>query len=132
MQGTDNIIKYLQAAYSDQNLSDLLAHAESGRLAYRSCCCFIGIPTAKHALRGYMTEFEAGEPLGMEFHHHGLARLSSATARLAEAEFMNLGRTDAARREAIIPLVKAEMDRRQALSEDLPAVFEHAMRAVSA
>ncbi|MCI0526562.1 MAG: hypothetical protein L0Y56_03795, partial [Nitrospira sp.] len=44
---------YMQQHYSDEKLAALLAHARDGKLAYHSCCCFIGIATADHALRGF-------------------------------------------------------------------------------
>jgi hypothetical protein len=37
--------------YSDERLAALLAHAQSGRLHFQSCCCFIGSINATHPLR---------------------------------------------------------------------------------
>jgi hypothetical protein len=34
---------FMQQHYTDERLAMLLAHAESGKLSFTSCCCFIGV-----------------------------------------------------------------------------------------
>jgi hypothetical protein len=46
------IKNFMQDHYTDERLAELLAHAQDGKLAFMSCCCFIGIPIADHALQG--------------------------------------------------------------------------------
>ncbi len=48
---TKQIIRdFMKTNYSDERLAMLLAHAQSGKLAFNSCCCFVGVSTAQHAL----------------------------------------------------------------------------------
>jgi hypothetical protein len=102
---TANISRFLERNYSDEQLAALLAHAQSGKLSYNSCCCLVGIPLATHALRGeheYDFDGEAHLERGRELPH----------AREAESEFALLG-PDRARREALARLILAEMERRE-------------------
>lgn len=46
-----HIRAFMRNHYTDERLAMLLAHARDGKLAYVTCCCFVGIPTADHALR---------------------------------------------------------------------------------
>lgn len=120
---TENIVKFLQTAYSDEKLAALLAHAQDGKLAYNSCCCFIGVPNAIHALQPerYSMDYFGGldghleERLPSHFHNDPLMNA-------AEMEFGTLGFTDELRRERIMPLILAEMERRELLRKlpDLP------------
>jgi hypothetical protein len=114
---TANIVKFLQTAYTDENLAALLAHAQDEKLSYCSCCCLIGITNAPHALRGYIPEFSQGRVPPAESTHHQTARLNSELAASAEADFAALGNSDAERREHLIPLVEAEIARREELGE---------------
>jgi hypothetical protein len=102
----DNIRKFLAANYSNEKLAALLAHTESGRLSYNTCCCLVGIATADHALLG---AFES-DSLPYEDSHVCRAR-KLPFAWEAEAEFRELG-PDEARREALLPLIREEMARR--------------------
>lgn len=107
---TKAIEYYLQTAYSDEHLTALLAHAEDGKLSYWSCCCFIGIPTAEHALRGRMNSFDASiEP------HYQYARLA-AGAEEAEDEYIELDHPGGRGPERLIPIIRAEMARRESLA----------------
>jgi hypothetical protein len=102
---TENISRFLERNYSDEQLAALLAHAESGRLSYNSCCCLVGIPLATHALRGeheYDFEGEMHLDRGREL----------PWAKEAELEFALLG-PDRTRRRILMPLVLAEMERRE-------------------
>lgn len=102
---------FMQDHYTDERLSQLLDHARAGKLAYRSCCCFIGIPTAGHELRG-----EHGN--SAEYGHYLEAKRDLSGAAKAEHAFGSLWRTMSrrdwadARRAALIPMVKAEIRRR--------------------
>lgn len=104
MNNTENIKLFLQTEYSDERLAMLLAHAEEGKLSFMSCCCLRHIPTAQHALRG-----------AEEFHtkSHGPKDWDSVLGYEAEIEFLQLGETDAKRRERLIPLILEEMRRRE-------------------
>lgn len=107
---------YLQTAYSDEQLAMLLAHARDSKLSFYSCCCFIGIPTADHALKGHIGYGYGTAP------HYQTAR-GAYGAALAEQAFCQVGwklsktRTgeDAARQRFLIPMVRAEMWRRARL-----------------
>lgn len=122
MQGTENIVKFMQIAYSDERLVALLAHAQDGKLAWRSCCCLVGASNAPHALRGEIIEMALGRVLPPGTGHLQKARHSSPIAEKAEEEFFQLGDTDAERRERLIPLIREEMQRRSALQVQPEAV----------
>lgn len=104
------ISDFMQKHYTDERLAALLAHAEDGKLAFVSCCCFAGIPTANHALRGenlspswlYDYEMEHAEP--KDYPWFGMSD-----------SFAALGVYDTERRAKLIPLIKAEVRRRGAL-----------------
>lgn len=115
--------KFLQEQYGDEELAILLAHAQEGNLRYHSCCCFIGVATitqANHAVGKKPPENDPFEPLAMA-NHYSLA-CSLPNAKEAEDAFYNLiyprllysdwERGDAFRRRIIIPMVKAEIRRR--------------------
>jgi hypothetical protein len=110
---------FLQSQYSDGRLAWLLAHAQSGRLAYFSCCCFIGTLTADHALRGYGGS-DYAERMSATSHLAKARQLENAHS--AEVAFNDLGCVsvseeefgdDHVRRRRIIPMIKAEMRRRE-------------------
>lgn len=107
------IRKFMQDHYTDERLCQLLAHAQEGKLAYYSCCCFIGIVTAEHPLRG---EVDLGSN---HFTHVGKARELPGGA-LAEHAFLTLPREESSRQERneerrriLIPMVRAEIRRRE-------------------
>jgi hypothetical protein len=126
-----HIRDFLRLAYTDERLAWLLAHAREGKLSYHSCCCFVGIPTADHALRGVnvitrSTDLNADQGS----RHYGRAKETFQDAHWAEWAFANLATsqtmhrtmlamtkdlhdTDAKRRRIIIPMVLAEMRRRE-------------------
>ena len=121
--------EFMKMHYSDERLAMLLAHAESGRLSFCSCCCFIGVVTADHPLRTYYSiddYFPSSERERMDYDdtHYKAARLLPL-AVAAEFAFMRLGmgdeddedkyNTDANRRAALIPLIREEMQRRERL-----------------
>lgn len=115
----------MQAHYSDQQLASLLAHARDGKLAFDSCCCFIGQPTADHALRSDFRVCDEGSP-------HYMAAKSLLGANTAELAYMFLSgeftediheaSLDAKRRRILIPMVLAEMRRRAAVRQESPSL----------
>jgi hypothetical protein len=134
---TENIEKFLATAYSDEQLAALLAHAQDGKLSYRSCCCLIGVVTADHALKGEYPKVFAGWADGASIHHIFEARNQWEFAPQAESEFARLGRDDAERRERLIPLIYAEMERRTWASiasklPDLPLEEQHRLEEINA
>ena len=119
------LASYMQQHYRDSDLAALLAHAEDQKLTFYSCCCFIGIPTADHALQG----ITGTDELDLAPHYH-LAKYGESVARYrkdskkdalpgaheAEQAFMRLAKDrddDITRRAALIPLIRAEMKRRE-------------------
>ena len=102
---------FMRAQYSDAKLAELLAWTEDGGLTYHTCCCFIGVLTADHPLRregDVDTRWTEGVP------HYAIAVEEIPDAEDAEEAFWLLGKTDADRRAKLIPLIKAEMARREA------------------
>jgi hypothetical protein len=113
---TENIQNYLRTAYSYEDLVAQLAHAEDGELSYASCSCLIAAPTGHHAL------LRVGEYCEQRLEHLAAAR-ALPYALAAEEEFNNLGNpgdgltpwTDELRRQRVIPLIRAEILRRDGL-----------------
>lgn len=111
-QNRQAIRSFMRLNYSDERLAMLLAHTQSGRLDFTSCCCFIGIATADHALQG------EGEFLS--FDHTNLARMlplggAAELAFLSLADELPEGTTEernVVRRRRLIPIIKAEIRRR--------------------
>jgi len=104
---TENIVKFLETAYSDEKLAALLAHAQDGKLGFYSCCCLVGTATAMHALVAAPKDRNV---TGDE--HLSIAR-QLPYAYAAESEFSHLGKTDVERRKLLIPLILAEIERRE-------------------
>ena len=113
---TENLQNYFRTAYSYQDLVDVLAHAEDGKLSYTSCSCIVAAPTANHGLLG------VGEYCELRLEHLEAAR-ALPYALAAEEEFNNLGNprdgltpwSDELRRQRVIPLIRAEILRRDGL-----------------
>jgi hypothetical protein len=107
--------QFLGTAYTDERLAWLLAHARSEKLAYRSCCCLVGVATAPHPLQGEARMFDS-------IHPHYLLAKGLAGAQEAERAYCALGYIGNARlsspreglrRRRLIPLIRAEMRRRE-------------------
>ena len=103
---TGAIEEYLRVAYDDEHLAMLQAHAESGKLAYYSCCCLIGIPTVDHTLRG---EAIGPREIGGHYPRPGFKTPLEAEA---ETQFKRLG-GDHKRRTRLLSLIYAEQRRRE-------------------
>lgn len=140
--------------YNDEKLAALLAHAQSGKLSYSSCCCFVGSATSDHALQsrqlpGQMlclrTMVSASDGTPDVFYtalrpavQHLLDARSLPGAVEAEQAFFDLAvskaacgdhdQNDALRRRRLIPMIKAEMKRREKLSKEIE--FQQAMRTL--
>jgi hypothetical protein len=110
-----SIRAFMQAHYTDERLAQLLCHARDGKLVFWSCCCFIGIPTADHAIGS------CEEHPGL-VEHYKLARTLRG-ANEAERAFMNLMGQQRwidegnSRRRLLIPMIRAEMKRREKLRD---------------
>lgn len=114
-----HIRTFLRGSYGDEHLAMLLAHMRDGKFAYESCCCFVGVVTADHALRGLTKDYRLSK-------HYTDARFLPH-ADTAEAGVWALGFVDAERveldmgddplrRRRLISLVKAEMRYRDRLA----------------
>jgi len=131
-------IRFFLRSGPDSWLAALLAHAQDGKLGFYSCCCFVGSRTATHALRpAYGTNNAFVESLHCEWRwsspHHWLPSIAGSADHLKEARkqpggteaeiaFRDLGlrygvNDDALRRRVVIPMIKAEMRRRERASE---------------
>lgn len=112
------IRRFMQTAYTDGKLVELLEHARSGKLSFYSCCCFIGIPTADHELRGQMEYV-----LVDKSPHYFQARTwdGAENAEYAYYKLAPLGdrssRSEEHRLRLLIPMVKAEIRRRMKQGE---------------
>ena|SRR5580693_5702485 len=110
------IREFMQNHYSDERLAALLAHARDGKLSYMSCCCFIGCSNADHALIGgyFSDDTISGSPL-----HLFDARIlpGAFEAEKAYNQLWIKGAfpvdRDAKRRRILIPMIRAEMKRRE-------------------
>lgn len=112
--------------YTDEGLAALLAHAQNGKLAFKSCCCLIGCATATGKLQPeYFSAGWQGE--NHASHLDDAKRLPMAEK--AEAAFNSIGRAtltmvevlseldktldlNPIRRRRVIPIIKAELRRR--------------------
>ena len=130
-RGKHAIRQFLRTGYSDERLAWLLAHARSGKLAYQSCCCLIGVVTADHPLRGKTDVNEASA------RHYQLAR-KFVGAREAEQAYWELGyvggsrftaSSDEIRRRRLIPMILYEMRRRR--NECVGALCEYSRTSAS-
>jgi hypothetical protein len=124
--------EFMHQHYTDERLNWLLAHARDGKLSFASCCCFVGVVTATHALRGSLLKV-TGAAVEVDGHYQDARLLPGALE--AEDAFRLLGwsavpkcdiyePTDALRRRRIIPMVKAELRIRERRATLLPALVE--------
>jgi hypothetical protein len=116
---------FLRTAYTNERLAWLLVHARSGKLAYQSCCCLVGLPTADHALAGKMSSKQISKS-----RHYWIAKAFLGAAE-AEWAFYRLGlirragldSSDELRRRRLIPMVLAEIWRRARKKDRSPRVW---------
>jgi hypothetical protein len=122
-ENKNTIRNFMREHYPDERLAMLLAHAQSGKLAFDSCCCFLGVLNATHALAGVNERI-----LPDYLHHHRIRLLSGADE--AEHAYSCLGngevgaQYDAMRRRLLIPMVRAEQKRRDLLKAKAHAETE--------
>jgi hypothetical protein len=100
---------FMQNHYTDERLAMLLAHAQQGKLRYMSCCCFIGITTANHPLQEGIS-YADGEHFYRLRNNYGYVTAEIAFQKCAP------GRSDEERRRILIPMIRAEMRRRDRLA----------------
>ncbi len=114
-EAKSHIRAFMQAHYTDERLSWLLAHARSGKFAFASCCCFIGIPTADHALRSlcdwHQEHYVQAHQLGGSFE-------AEQCCYFISRDKSGQQRTDKLIR-ILIPMVLAEMRRRDRRMDEL-------------
>lgn len=120
---------FMQDRYTDERLAMLLAHAQSGKLMYAACCCFVGTLTANHALRSETNADLYGRVRESEYDNtvrHLLHARLLPDALTAERAYCGLGILemgisgadgDELRRRLLIPMVRAEIRRRDRLKE---------------
>jgi len=119
------IREFMRNHYTDERLVWLLEHARQGKLAFISCCCLVGIATADHALTGFhqRADDDVAQMFGFSApswkHYDSALRLSGA--RRAEHAYNTLAKDfdDAKRRRILIPMVKAEIRRRERERQNL-------------
>ena len=117
LQDAKRAIRSFWPNYSDERLAWLLAHARSSKLSYFSCCCLIGVATADHALQDEYDKHGDHIELarGLTFAHEaedGFNLLGTSGLPFDSPDYNN----DSVRRRRLIPMIKAEMKRREMLS----------------
>jgi hypothetical protein len=125
---------FMRAHYTDERLAQLYAHAKDGRLLYASCCCFVGIINAPHALSSE-TRWDVYQRSVSEYHAQALhvdeVKAQIPAARVAESAYLLLAdhvdaSDDATRCRLLVPMIRAEMRRRERLSANLPTASSSA------
>src|SRR5437879_3754341 len=97
--------------YSDERLAALLAHAQSGRLAFQSCCCLVGSLTADHPLCG---QWVNGDNIKRTHYKEVVKYLWAAHAEIAYRAWgkpeviVPLDLRDERRRRILIPIIRAQ------------------------
>jgi hypothetical protein len=97
---------FMQMHYTDEKLAALLAHARDGKLMYWSCCCFIGLHNAPHAYASSMLSGES-QHFSIAYSLKGGEEANTAYAQLSKND------SDTERRRILIPIIRAEMWRRE-------------------
>ena len=100
---------FLRTNYSDQHLLSLIAHMEDKKFDFYSCCCFIGIPTATHALQGKNNHYRSDSLEGL--HYQAARRLFGAI----EAEQEVYGLVINGNQGLLLDLAKEELAYRESL-----------------
>lgn len=110
-----HIRAYLQSAYSDEKLCALLCHARDGKLVFHSCCCLAGVADANHNLRGYEDREWGG--------HVTIFGMDKNKWAVSES-YEVIAPDDARRRRILIPMILAEVRRRDRLRQPAPVERE--------
>lgn len=104
---------FLREHYSDEKLVMLLAHTQSSKLAYMSCCCLVGVPSADHALQGKNYKVPSCHPDGLSSHAEPADKAYYRLGRLDHSRFpLDNEEEEAARRRRLVSIIKAEIRRR--------------------
>lgn len=117
-----HIRAFMRNHYTDERLAQLLCHARDGKLAYFSCCCFIGIATADHALEGNIGgAYSESEHYLTAAHLDGALDADRSYCWLANVSPNNWTQpSDEVRRRILIPMIRAEMKRRSSVEPAEP------------
>lgn len=109
---------FMQQHYTDGMLAALLAHMRDGKFSFFSCCCFIGIPTADHPLQS-RSMYGAAQHYHRAHRLRGASQAEDALAKVAEAnnDDETMGQRDARVYTFLLPIVRAEMRRRDRVSQ---------------
>jgi hypothetical protein len=102
------IRNFMQKHYSDERLTMLLAHAQDGKLRFYSCCCLAMTPFVNHGL----IEGWCDEPGKCGKYEYFQVTVSRAFNRIGWHRSDDADRT---RRRILIPMIRAEMKRREVL-----------------
>jgi len=110
LRGHKQAIRAFLRERPTEKIAAQLAHAQDGKLSFWSCCCFVWFYTnsGNHQYedaRGYSEKHEA--PSRRHFSWRG-----------AESAYFSLGVVDRERRRRIIPILKAELRRRERMAPD--------------
>lgn len=107
------IMSFMAQHYTDERLAMLRAHAEDGKLQFASCCCFIGVATADHALAGYTSDWEQPHFLVARALDKGIgAEWTAGRLRYVKRA---AGVSNATMRAYLLPLILWEQRRRDRL-----------------
>lgn len=102
------IRSFMQNHYTDERLCQLLAHARDGKLNYVSCCCFIGVHNAPHSLQDRFT-------FGSSKHFLDAYSLPGGLEANNAYDLLTHKKDDSQRQRILIPMIRAEMKRREVL-----------------
>lgn len=109
------IRSFMQDNYTDSRLAELLAHAQDGKLAFESCCCFIGVCTADHELHGEGSSssdhYIVAKDLDKPRYYPG-SDYPAYMGRAEYAYFQLAYKDDTKRQRILVPMIRAEMKRR--------------------
>lgn len=124
LRATKTILRnFLQRRYTDERLTMLLDHARAGRLRYNSCCCFVGVVTARHRLQSAGI---AGD--------HGVYFCEIPLGQETSDAYFDLGYrspyhyTEKTRIRRIIPMILAEIRRRSRLNDSQEKYLSHELQ----
>lgn len=116
-QGRKQVIRnFMRTNYTDERLAMLLAHAKDGKLGFFSCCCFVGVSSATHALRSDINrDLGTHGPLFVSI-DGGIEASNAYGCLWKHANRRDDYAKDAERRRILIPMIRAEMKRRDSLA----------------
>jgi hypothetical protein len=120
-EAKQTIRDYFRTAYSDEQLAELLDYTRAGKLRFMSCCCVAGFVTRAEGMAPLEPDQSMNYHSNGEFHILGdnpqWGVVSEAFNILARYESGCDDRRDAKRRRILIPMILAEIRRRQRRAE---------------